>query len=1479
MFGQNQFEEMKHQIDEVEIVSFDVFDTLVKRIVNTPEAIFELLGSIYDLYDFKTIRHEYQMRASEEVKRKFGRPHANIDEIYEYFENYDERNIDWQAVKHAEVQMEEDALVCNHKMFEIFEYAKEKGKRIIAVSDMYLFAETIENILEKCGYIGFDHIYVSANENATKYEGTLFEHVLREEGVAADKVLHIGDSYKDDYEHAIAIGLRAIQYKTQKMSDDLKYMENSPVDYGVSSLLIEEKGDYWYNFGVYVGGPLYLGLYSWMLSKIEQEKADKVYFLARDGYNLCQLMKKDGYEQAEYLYTSRRALLLAGVVELDDKTLSLLPPFTYYQTVGEVLEYLDINDIVTDSCIRIAGFSGRDSIISNDVDRENFKSIYKYSETKFLKKCETERNNAKHYFEKIGFFDGNNILFDCGWNGSSQYLLDRFLNAIGYEKECKFFYVGIMNTHKSRKQLQNKVYETYLFDYAENINMQQKVMHAVVIFELLFGAPHESVLMYGNDEPVLEKSGISQKFKEQIYQGISDFVSLARPFVQKYGIEISRENAIASLIRLVNHPTIEEAMVIGDVENVDGFANKKGEKKYIAKIDKEIYEKNPNIEIYWIEGLMTRTDIEKDLKEKIAADYNFDLKSFMGERSNKDVKESREGYLQKKYGNKVLSKTPYMVWIAENESNNYFTEKLEYNPKFSVVIPVYNVIDEQLIDCIESVKKQTYSNWELILVDDASPMESVRKVLSRYENQEKIHIIYRKENGRISKTTNDGIKVATGDFIAFSDCDDVLAPNALYEMAKKLNENPEYDFIYSDEDKLSEDGKERHNPFFKPDWSPDTFMSLMYTNHLAIYRTSKVRAVGGLNPEFDGSQDYDFTLRFLEKTDNSKVGHIPKVLYHWRERKESIASTIEAKPYALAAMKKAKENMLIRRKIKGHVEFVNDMYQYRIVYEPNGELVSIIVPSKDNTKILFQCINSIIKYTDYPNYEIVIVDNGSSEANRKKIEAFIKDKNITYHYQKMQFNFSRMCNIGRQIANGELLLFLNDDIEIFQPKWLSKLAGHALQEHTGAVGAKLLYPASSIIQHAGITNLTIGPSHILWGFDDSMSYYFGRNRVDYNYLAVTGACLMMTAQKFDEIGGFDENLSVAYNDVDLCYRLYEKGYYNVLRNDVMLYHHESVSRGSDDVSEEKQNRQWKEREILEEKHPNLRGKDPFYNINLTNNKINYEIKESDYDEEFCEFYPLNKIEGVKEQKFICFFDRIECGQYLKISGWYYTGTEYIDHNSSLYIVFRDDLGNLFEAATNEIFRPDVAIENDNETCLTGFECILPKNTLSIECSNYSIGCRLQVKEYRKSLFMWTDAYVGKECKIQRDLSGIKRMKKFEPIMSDEIVCTLDRIEEKNGLLKIRGWAFLKGESERNCQTSILLKDINGNIYKAETETEIRYDVAKEFVDKPWILNSGFNATIRECYLNSHEEYVIGVMIHDFSHNKGYVKWSDENIKI
>ena len=678
----------------------------------------------------------------------------------------------------------------------------------------------------------------------------------------------------------------------------------------------------------------------------------------------------------------------------------------------------------------------------------------------------------------------------------------------------------------------------------------------------------------------------------------------------------------------------------------------------------------------------------------------------------------------------------YEKWIAWNEDGILYTDKLVYNPLFSVVVPVYNVADTMLRECIESILAQTYKNYEIILVDDASTQESVRTTLRRYEGKPGITVIYRKENGHISRATNDGIKAAKGEFVALCDCDDLYAPNALYEMAKKLNEDSTLDFIYSDEDKINENGTVRRDPFFKPDWSPETFMSYMYTCHLAVYRRTLLEEVSGLRPGFEGSQDYDLVLRVMEKT--NRIGHVPKILYHWRMRKESTANAMTAKPYILETTKKAKEEALSRRGLTGELTLLPEIGQYRVTYIPKDHpLVSIVIPSKDNPKVLAVCLNSILKNTSYENYEIVVVDNGSEESNKNKIEQLIlklgKAKKITYVYEPMEFNFSRMCNIGAKKAEGEFLLFLNDDIEISKAvkqnpsltasvdQWLSILTGQAQVSYTGAVGCKLYYPNGIRFQHAGVLNLQIGPGHCLYGEKDDLNYYYGRNLLDYNFCAVTGACLMVERTKFDRAGGFDEELPVAYNDVALCFRLVELGYYNVLRNDIALVHHESISRGLDEESARKEERRKREMKKLYEKHPKFSGGyDPCYNPNLVSDRGDFSFNMSmgqhpqaavclqeSKRKKYHRISPDRKI-------LISHLDTVENKvDAVHISGWIYHSRKKNNNYQSIKVFLKKDTGELFCVKTEKRPSPNL-VRSDGSTrglSMAGFETVFLKNGL------------------------------------------------------------------------------------------------------------------------------------------------------------------------
>lgn len=662
----------------------------------------------------------------------------------------------------------------------------------------------------------------------------------------------------------------------------------------------------------------------------------------------------------------------------------------------------------------------------------------------------------------------------------------------------------------------------------------------------------------------------------------------------------------------------------------------------------------------------------------------------------------------------------YEMWMEENEKDLSVVTELSYNPLISVVVPVYNVRSDMLTECIESVRNQTYKNWELVLVDDCSTQEQVGKTLQKYENTDKIKVIYRKENGHISRATNTGIEAASGEFIGLMDCDDVLAINALYEMAKKLNEDKEYDFIYSDEDKLSEDGKKRKDPFFKPDWSPDTFMSLMYTCHFSVFRKNLIDELGGLRVGFEGSQDYDLVLRLMEKTD--RIGHVPKILYHWRERKESTASSMTAKPYIVESTKKAKEEALQRRGLSGHLEWIENVAQFRVVYEPmNNPKVSIVIPSKDNYNVLKQCLESMKTVTKYDNYEIILVDNGSNEENKQKYQELCEKYNAHYEYRPMEFNFSAMCNIGASMASGDYLLFLNDDIEIRGEEWLSRMLGQAMVPHTGAVGARLIYPKDNLIQHCGVLNLPIGPGHAFHQIDDDINLYWGRNIVDYNFSIVTGACLMISKEKFNEVGGFEENLPVAYNDVELCFKLLEKGYYNVLRNDVRMIHHESVSRGYDEKSKEKHERQMREMAKLYEMHPKFKGGyDPCYNPNLVRDRGDFSfdlVRKSDVQEPFLlkdkiDVSGVPEVQSRKEYKGVLYdIDTITYDNSINIAGWIFKKNKTIAESVKLLLINEKKSQYIFTA--EQCDRTDISyMYMLNKAIKAGFIVNIARNGLS-----------------------------------------------------------------------------------------------------------------------------------------------------------------------
>jgi len=566
----------------------------------------------------------------------------------------------------------------------------------------------------------------------------------------------------------------------------------------------------------------------------------------------------------------------------------------------------------------------------------------------------------------------------------------------------------------------------------------------------------------------------------------------------------------------------------------------------------------------------------------------------------------------------------YQIWLKKHtptkeelERQRKLSKKFKYRPKISIITPVYNPDEKWLRACVESVLNQTYNNWELCLADDASTKPHVRKVLEEYRKKDKrIKVVYRKKNGHICRASNSALKLATGEFVALLDHDDEITPHALYEVVELLNKHKDADFIYSDEDKLELDGT-RVEPFFKPDWSPDMFLSSNYLCHLSVIKKKLVDRVGGFRPGHEGSQDYDLFLRATEKTD--KIYHIPDILYSWRKVSGSTAAVYEVKEYANKASLKALSDAIKRRKLKATIESGLVPGTFRVKYKIIGNpLVSIIIPTKDKVNYLKKCIKSLLEKTDYQNYEVLIVDTGSKERETsnyyKKLKSNPKVRILRW---KKPFNFAAVNNSAVKKAKGKYVLFLNNDTEVIIPEWLSAMLEHAQRKKAGAVGAKLLYPTDQI-QHAGIVlGIKGGPiekgvaGHAYKMFSDEepgrLPLFNGKDTIR-DCSAVTAACMMIKKKIFEGIDGFDDQLKIAFNDVDLCLRLMKKGYLNVYTPYAKFYHHESISVGRPDRGTRNVVEFQKEIEMMLKKWGDLLQNDPYYNPNLTLDREDFSLR-------------------------------------------------------------------------------------------------------------------------------------------------------------------------------------------------------------------------------------------------------------------------------
>lgn len=511
----------------------------------------------------------------------------------------------------------------------------------------------------------------------------------------------------------------------------------------------------------------------------------------------------------------------------------------------------------------------------------------------------------------------------------------------------------------------------------------------------------------------------------------------------------------------------------------------------------------------------------------------------------------------------------YAEWIERKEPNTWDSIKeTDDRPLISVVVPAFNTPDKYLVPLIESLKSQTYTNWQLCIADASTNTERSTAIKEQADSDKRIDYLRVEKNLGISGNTNKGIERAKGLFVGLLDHDDVLSPHALEEVAIVYNRNKEVELLYSDEDKLSDDGKTRQIPFFKPDWSPDFLLGVNYITHFLVVRRSLIDKVGGLRSKYDGAQDYDWILRLTEKTNH--IVHIPKMLYHWRLADGSTANVVGEKGYADVAGQEALADTIKRRKIKANVVGIperptNSRLKYTLpTKQPK---VSIIIPFKDKPELLRQCVDSIFDKTTYKNYELILLSNNSEEQATQGLLGKLKEdvRCNVYHWDN-SFNYSKINNFGVSKATGDYIVLLNNDTEVITPDWLEELVGVASQPGVGAVGPTLYYPEKKNgIQHAGIiVGMGSMAGHVFRHHQFGNWTEFGLPAWPRNYLAVTGACLVISKALYNKNGGLDETFTVAGNDVAFGIKLHEAGYRNIYWPFAALYHYENVSVGSYD---------------------------------------------------------------------------------------------------------------------------------------------------------------------------------------------------------------------------------------------------------------------------------------------------------------------------
>ena len=562
---------------------------------------------------------------------------------------------------------------------------------------------------------------------------------------------------------------------------------------------------------------------------------------------------------------------------------------------------------------------------------------------------------------------------------------------------------------------------------------------------------------------------------------------------------------------------------------------------------------------------------------------------------------------------------PYPQWYEKHRPDEtklaaYRAENRPEDPVISVVVPAYETPEVYLRELLESLLSQTYENWELCIADASDRTDLVRRVTEEYISREsaagsaRIRCEKLEKNAGIAENTNEGVRMASGSYIGFLDHDDLLAPHALRLVADAIRTQGA-DMVYTDEDKITADGKKHFQPNFKPDFNEDLLRSNNYITHFLVVKRELAEKAGLFDGAYNGAQDYDFIFRCSENAE--KIAHVPEILYHWRTHSASTADNPESKLYAYEAGKRAIEAHLTRLGVKGEVSMLPEYGFYRVRYPlTETPLVSIIIPNKDQAEALRKCI-AAIRASDYKNIEILIAENNSTDASIFALYKELEQEDDTrILYWKEGFNYSAINNFAAAQAKGEYLLFLNNDVRcVIDPGWLTEMLGIALRPDVGAVGAKLYYP-NDRVQHAGIVVGIGGVAGAMFtDLPRSRKGYLNKASLIMDLSAVTAACMLMRKSVFEEAGGFEEKLAVAFNDVDLCLKVREKGYLIVYDPFAEAYHDESRTRGAED-SEEKRRRFYTEIDYMRGRwNTILKNGDPYYNKNLSLKRWDYSLRE------------------------------------------------------------------------------------------------------------------------------------------------------------------------------------------------------------------------------------------------------------------------------